>query len=153
MTLAPSRSSPALPAGLEPLRLPWNLPLSPDQFAQVCQANPDAVLELAADGRLIAMAPTGEQRRGFAPVCPDLVLELASPSDEGPRGLPALRQKMELYRANGALLGWLLIPEQQAVEIWRSDQAEPERLEQASQLDGGQPFPGLSLDLAEVWAG
>jgi Uma2 family endonuclease len=24
------------------------------------------------------------QRRGFAPLCPDLVIELASPSDEGP---------------------------------------------------------------------
>jgi hypothetical protein len=43
-------------------------------------------------------------------------------------GLAALRQKMGLYRVNGALLGWLLIPEQQAVEIWRSDQGEPERL-------------------------
>jgi Uma2 family endonuclease len=60
---------------------------------------------------------------------------------------------MELYRANGALLGWLLIPEQQAVEIWRSDQPEPERLESATQLDGGQQFPGLLIDLAEVWAG
>ena len=60
---------------------------------------------------------------------------------------------MELYRANGALLGWLLIPEQQAVEIWRSDQAEPERIESATRLDGGQQFPGLHIDLAEAWAG
>ena len=34
------------------------------------------------------------ERRGFAPLCPDLVIELASPSDAGPRGLTALRQKM-----------------------------------------------------------
>jgi len=33
------------------------------------------------------------------------------------------------------------------------DQAEPERLESATQLDGGQQFPGLHIDLAEVWAG
>ena len=42
---------------------------------------------------------SAEQHRGFAPLCPDLVVELAStsgasPSDEGPRGLSALRQKM-----------------------------------------------------------
>ncbi len=34
---------------------------------------------------------SAEQRRGFAPLCPDLVVELASPSDEGPRGVSALR--------------------------------------------------------------
>ncbi|WP_342662068.1 Uma2 family endonuclease [Cyanobium gracile] len=56
-------------------------------------------------------ALTAEQRRGFAPLCPDLVVELASPLDEDPRGLTALRQKMDRYRANGAQLGWLLIPE------------------------------------------
>jgi Uma2 family endonuclease len=200
------------PVALAPLQLPWQLRLTPEQFELVCQANPDAVLELAADGRLIAMTPTGsetgarnsklvillglaversglplkifdsstgfrlpdgsvlspdvsllalerwqlltpEQRRGFAPVCPDLVVELASPSDEGPRALTVLRKKMEIYRANGARIGWLLIPEQQAVEIWRSDSAEPQRIESATQLDGSQPFPGLRIDLAEIWAG
>ena len=39
-------------------------------------------------------APTPEQRRSFPPLCPDLVIELASPSDEGPRGATALRRKM-----------------------------------------------------------
>jgi hypothetical protein len=42
-----------------------------------------------------------------------------SPSDVGPRGIHALRRKMAAYLANGAQLRWLLIPEQQAVEIWR----------------------------------
>jgi Uma2 family endonuclease len=31
----------------------------PEQFEQVCQANPEAVLELHADGHLIPMTPTG----------------------------------------------------------------------------------------------
>jgi Uma2 family endonuclease len=31
-----------------------------------------------------------------------------------------LRQKMELYRRNGARLGWLLLPAEQAVEIWQA---------------------------------
>ncbi|MEB3304204.1 MAG: Uma2 family endonuclease, partial [Cyanobacteriota bacterium] len=42
-----------------PLLLPPDLRLTPEQFEQVCQANPEAVLELAADGTLIAMTPTG----------------------------------------------------------------------------------------------
>jgi len=177
----------------------------------VCRANPDAVLELDASGRLIHMTPTGsetgsrnqtlgallwiavrtahlplklfdsstgfcladgsvlspdasvvrqdrwqaltpEQRRGFAPLCPDLVVELASPSDAGPRGLTALRRKMAAYQANGAQLGWLLIPDQQAVEIWpASGGGDPQRLEAATELDAGLLFPGVRIDLHEIW--
>ena len=44
---------------LAPLLLPQDLRLTPEQFALVCNANPDAVLELAADGQQIAMTATG----------------------------------------------------------------------------------------------
>jgi Uma2 family endonuclease len=185
-----------------------------EQFEVLCQANPEAVLELAADGSLILMTPTGsetggrngalmvvlglalrasglplkifdsstgfrlpdnsvlspdaslvaldrwqalsaEQRRGFAPLCPDLVVELASPSDEGPRGLIALRQKMAAYQRNGARLGWLLIPAERAVEVWvpfADPPHEPSRIEKATRLDGGPEFPGLVIELEEIWA-
>ena len=220
MTLAPPASeAQSAPSGLTAeglphyLLLPPALRLTPEQFALVCEANPEAVLELSADGQLIAMTPTGgetgarnhtlslslglaarasglalklfdsstgfhlpdgsvlspdasivrqerwqaltpEQRRGFAPLCPDLVVELASPSDEGPRGLAALRRKMATYQANGAQLGWLLIPDQQAVEIWQATGAgEPQRMEVASELDAGPVFPGLRIALHEIWIG
>ena len=60
MALAPPPATAQLP-GLEPatLLLPWDLRLTPEQFERVCQANPEAMLELGADGALIAMAPTG----------------------------------------------------------------------------------------------
>lgn len=58
MTLAP----PAAPAdALAPLQLPADLRLTPEQFAVVCQANPNAVLELDAGGRLIHMTPTDSE--------------------------------------------------------------------------------------------
>ena len=216
MTLAPPPATFEAPgAGLPPLLLPPDLRLSPEQFARVCEANPEAVLELAADGQLIAMTPTGgdtsarnsllitrlqiwalaqgdwkvfdssggfrladgsvlspdaavvwlerwqalspEQRRGFPPLCPDLVIELVSASDEGPRGEAALRRKMATYLANGARLGWLLFPEHKAVEIWRApadpgSAASPERLEPATLLEDRELLPGLRLDLAELWA-
>ncbi len=44
---------------LAPLRLPADLRLSPEQFTAVCIANPQAVLELSAEGHLIHMTPTG----------------------------------------------------------------------------------------------
>jgi Uma2 family endonuclease len=192
------------------LRLPPDLHLTPEQFELVCAENRDAVLELAADGRVIAMTPTGSEtgarnsellfqlklytnrvggwkvfdsssgfrlpdgsvvspdaslvvldrwqalstaeRRSFAPLCPDLVVELASPSDEGPRGVSALRQKMASYQANGARLGWLLLPHQQAVEVWPASGAS-QRLEQIDVLEATLDFPGLQLQLAEIWAG
>ena len=79
------------------------------------------------------------------------MVELVSPSDAGPRGAEALRRKLALYRANGAGLGWLLFPEERAVEIWRAEaegaaagEAErmamagtPERIEAAEVLEGG----------------
>jgi len=213
LTSSPATAHPASAAGfdaLAPLRFPHELRLTPEQFELVCAENREAVLELAADGRVIAMTPTcsetgarnsrlemrlllwadqqggwkvcgsssgfrlpdgsvfspdasvirldrwqalsPEERRGFAPLCPDLVVELASPSDEGPRGLSALRQKMAAYQANGARLGWLLIPHDQAVEVWPASGA-PHRLVAADVLDAGPEFPGLELQLAEIWAG
>lgn len=221
---------PAPPSRPAELGLPGELTLprdlcealrfTPEQFEQLCEANPEAVLELTAEGQLIAMTPTGgdtgarnirlsmrllvwadqhsdwkafdsstgfrlpdgsvlspdasavrlerwqaltpEQRRGFPPLCPELVVELASPSDEGPRGITALRRKMAAYMANGAQLGWLLIPEQRTVEIWQAGVAgnpepceeplQPQRLEQATRLEGGELLPGLVLELQELWA-
>ena len=115
---------------------------------------------LSPDASLVALdrwqALTAEQRRGFAPLCPDLVVELASTSDEGPRGRAALRQKMAAYQRNGARLGWLLIAAEQAVEIWEAladPPAPPQRLEAASRVGGDPYFPGLVVELEEIWAG
>ncbi|MEO1003766.1 MAG: Uma2 family endonuclease [Cyanobacteria bacterium J06638_7] len=109
---------------------------------------------LSPDASLVRLerwqALTPEQRRSFAPLCPDLVVELASATDDGPRGLSALRSKMAAYQANGARLGWLLLPEQRAVEVWPAS-GEPQRIDQAELLDGGPEFPGLQLALAEIW--
>ena len=198
----------ALADALAPLQLPADLCLSPEQFAAVCAANPDAVLELDAAGHLIHMTPTGgetgarnsrllmrllvwadqtggwqlfdsstgfrlpdgsvlspdasllrqerwqaltpEQRRSFPPLCPELVVELASPGDQGPRALNALRRKMKAYQANGAQLGWLLIPEQQAVEIWPAV-GEPHPMAAVTHLDGAGLLPGLRIELQEIW--
>jgi hypothetical protein len=46
------------------------------------------------------------------------VVELACPTDEGPRRLTALRRKMAAYQSNGARLGWLLIADERGVEVW-----------------------------------
>lgn len=109
---------------------------------------------LSPDASLVRLecwrALSPEQQRSFPPLCPDLEVELTSPRDQGPRGLSALRGKRATYQANGAQLGWLLIPAEQAVEIWPA-QGAPQRLEGAARLDGGAVLPGLQLDLTAIW--
>jgi Uma2 family endonuclease len=59
---------------------------------------------------------------------------------------------MEQYQANGARLGWLLLPQERAVEIWRGgQQGMAERLENASRVDGSELAEGLELGLEEIW--
>ena len=190
------------------LTLPRTLSLTLSQFAQVCAANPEAVLELAADGTLIEMTPTGgasgarnqtlgallwlaieqsrlplklfdsstgfllpdgsvrspdasvvrldrwqalseAEREGFAPFCPDLVVELASPSDE----IEVLRRKMVAYMTNGARLGWLLLPQQRSVEVWTAAETanSPLVLNDPSRLEAGLEFLGLVIDPRGIW--
>jgi len=190
------------------LTLPRSLTFTPSQFAEVCAANPEAVLELAADGTLIEMTPTGgstgarnsrlvaqlenwavvadlgwivfdsstgfllpdgsvrspdaslvrldrwqalseAEREGFAPICPDLVVELASPSDE----LEDLRRKMVAYMTNGARLGWLLLPQKRTVEVWTAAETanSPLVLNDPNRLEAGLEFPGLVIDPRRIW--
>ena len=189
-----------------PHQLSEALRLSPAQFVELCAANPDAVLELTADGQLIELTPAGgetgrrnnrlgfqlerwarsqggwcvfdsstgfllpdgsvrspdasvlqlerwqslspAQRESFPPLCPDLVVELASPSDV----LPELRRKMATYIANGARLGWLLLPRERCVEVW-SPTREPQIMQHASIVSAAPLLPGLQLDLEEIWTG
>jgi Uma2 family endonuclease len=110
--------------------------------------SPDAALVL--EERWQALTP--QQRRGFPPLCPELVVELAIASDEGPPGVSALRRKMDQYQANGARLGCLLLPQERAVDIWREgQQGMAERLENANRLDGAELAEGLALELEEIW--
>lgn len=87
------------------------------------------------------------EREGFPPLCPDLVVELASPSDP-PEGL---RRKMASYMANGARQGWLLLPATRCVELWTAGASDPEVLTDPLRLEGGSEFPGLVIDLRRIW--
>ena len=53
---------------------------------------------------------------------------------------------MELYIANGALLGWLIDPYQQRVYIYQPD-AEPEILENPETISGEPVLPGFVFEV------
>lgn len=90
-------------------------------------------------------ALTSEQRQKFVPLCPDFVVELASPSDE----VEDIRKKMQEYLANGLQLGWLIAPATQTVEIYRPNQPI-EILNQPATLSGENILPEFVLNLTGI---
>jgi Uma2 family endonuclease len=87
-----------------------------------------------------------EQRVKFAPICPDFVVELRSPSDN----LQPLEDKLQEYIANGASLGWLIDRKNRKVYLYRPQQ-EVECLDNPSTLSGDPVLSGFVLDLSKIW--
>ncbi|WP_110987651.1 Uma2 family endonuclease [Acaryochloris thomasi] len=85
-------------------------------------------------------ALTPDQRKRFPPLCPDFVIELRSESDR----LRPLQAKMQEYLESGLRLGWLINPQDQAVEIYRAEKAV-EVLSMPVTLLGEEVLPGLVL--------
>jgi len=86
------------------------------------------------------------QQKGFAPICPDFVVELRSESDS----LPTLHSKMLEYIANGASLGWLIDPLKRRVYVYIPDQ-ERVILENPEFVDGDPLLPGFKLKTDGLW--
>ncbi len=178
--------------------------MTPDEFYEFCQLNPDLRVELTAEGEATFMPPSGgatgarnlhvagslwqwavangagvafdsstgfilpngavrspdaawvprerlvkitpEVRERFLPLTPDFVVEVASPSD---RPLD-LRAKMEEYIANGARLGWLILPETRTIYVYQPGQ-DTQLLSDADAITGDPVLPGFTLDLRPIW--
>ena len=86
-----------------------------------------------------------EARVGFAPICPDFVAELRSPSESA----KDLHAKMLEYLNQGARLGWSLDPSSGKVGIYRPGR-NVEWLDRPATLSGEDVLPGFVLDLAGI---
>ncbi len=86
------------------------------------------------------------QRRQFAPIAPDFVVELRSPE----QSFPDLRAKMEEYRNAGCRLGWLIDPQQRQTFVYDLD-GNVTVVPFDQTLDGGDVLPGLTLRLADLF--
>ena len=86
-----------------------------------------------------------DARKKFAPICPDFVAEIRSPSDS----VAELRRKMVEYREQGVRLGWLLDAVTGLVEVYRPGR-EPEVLDRPATLAGEDVLPGFVLDLRGI---
>jgi Uma2 family endonuclease len=85
-------------------------------------------------------------RCGFAPIYPDFVIELVSPSDE----LETVQAKMREYLVNGVRLAWLIDPENRQVEIYQPGGGVTV-MDNPATVPAGSTLPGFVLDLSRVF--
>ena len=91
-------------------------------------------------------AMTPDEKRKGAPLCPEFLVELMSPSDR----LSDQKEKMEEYIANGLQLGWLIDPDNKTVYVYRPG-ASPEVLKDPATLSGEPVLRGFLFNVAEIW--
>lgn len=91
-----------------------------------------------------ALSPS--EQRGFAPVCPDFVIELRSATDY----LPRLRRKMEKWLGYGCRLGWLIDPQERKVYIYRPGREVEVQSGFDEPVSGEDVLPGLAVDLSFI---
>jgi Uma2 family endonuclease len=87
-----------------------------------------------------------EEREGFGSFCPDAVFEVHSSSQT----LQELRQKMQSYLRNGAIVGVLIDPYARTVEVYRRGR-EPERYDNPERVALDPELAGFELELAPVF--
>ena len=92
--------------------------------------------------QLAALSP--EETESFFPLCPELVIEVKSPSDS----IGYLRKKCRRWIAAGAKVSLLVDGEKRSAELFLSNEGHRVPTETTVALPG---FDGLNLDLAEAW--
>ena len=116
------------------------------EIGTVLGRDPDTVL--AAD---IAFVRAGRRAvdddgDGYIPGVPDLVVEIASPSDTR----TALRDKVKRYLAAGVPLVWVVEPKTRTVSRFGADGVE-RVLTVADDLDGEDILPGFRLAVSLIY--
>ena len=85
------------------------------------------------------------EKERFVPLCPDFLIEVASPSDD----VSSLREKMMEYVGCGLRLGWLILPASTQVEVFTP--AGVETLDSPTMISAEPVLPGFKLELASIW--
>ena len=104
--------------------------------------SPDAGYALPE--QLATLSPEEQERMPH--LCPAFVIELMSPSDTL---ADAERKMADTWLANGAQLGWLVVPKKRQVIVFEAGKAP--RIETGPEVHGTGPVEGFTLDLRPVW--
>ncbi|MEO6453818.1 MAG: Uma2 family endonuclease [Ginsengibacter sp.] len=102
--------------------------------------NPDAAWISSEKWKSIA----NEEKKKFAYLVPNFIIELMSPSDR----LKPAKDKMKMWINNGVLLAWLINPENKTAYIYRINGTIEEVNGFDKKLSGEDILPGFELDLS-----
>lgn len=116
-----------------------------DQSGFVLERDPDTLL--GPDLSFVQTSHLPADEDGYPELPPDLVVEVASPSQSG----PSIAVKVALYLETGVRVVWVIDPERRAVRIYHQDGSEIHLGEQ-DELNGGDVLPGFRLPVAEIFA-
>lgn len=112
----------------------------------VLRRDPDTVLAPDVAFVRTERLPSAEEQEHFAPVVPDLVVEVVSPSDS----MTKVDDKVERYLAAGVGLVWVFHPRRRTVTVRRANR--PVRvLWEGDVLDGEDVLPGFVLAVSDIF--
>ena len=87
-------------------------------------------------------------RGPYATFAPEFLVEVMSPRDTR----PAAQARMQEWRRNGTLLGWLIDPVRHLAWVYRArESGDPEPLSKPDSLSGEDVLPGFTADLTRIW--
>lgn len=92
-------------------------------------------------------ALTEAEQEGYAPLCPEFVIELVSPSD---RVGDVKRKLVDEWIANGTELAWLIEPKIRRVTVFRP-RAGVEVYDDPTSVQGTGCMAGFELVMERVW--
>ena len=111
------------------------------------ERDPDTVREPDIAFTSAERLPLGEDLDTYAEVVPDLVVEVASPSDRHGK----LVEKVRMWLSHGVRLVWVVRPADRAVEVHQAG-LPPVTLREGAALDGADVLAGFKCPLAELFA-
>lgn len=89
---------------------------------------------------------TEKEKRSFAPLCPEFIVEIRSKSDK----LADVKEKMEEWIENGAQLGWLIDVKTQKTHIYRANGSVEMVKGFDKTLTGENILPGFEFELSNL---
>ena len=110
------------------------------------ERDPDTVREPDIAYFSAEKMPPGVRVTGYAEVVPDLVVEVASPSDS----LREVNDKALMWLSYGVSLVWVVNPDSRRVDVYRPGRAAS-TLTENDTLDGLDALPGFTCAVSDVF--
>ena len=110
------------------------------------ERSPDTVREPDIAYISAEKMPLGVSVPGYAEVVPDIVVEIASPSDS----LQSLKDKARMWLSFGVPLVWVGYPNRREVEVYSAGGAVV-TLTEDDALNGGEVLPGFSCSISDIF--